>query len=338
MSFGDDFKKYKKRILKLKDSFGEMTEEATKNAIIMPFLVLLGYDVFNPEEVIPEYTCDVAGKKGEKVDYAIVHDSDPVMLIEVKKAGMKLQKAQQSQLFRYFSTNRCRIAVLTNGINYLFFSDINAANVMDDEPFFSFNIIEDDESVYLSSLEQFCKLNLNVKTILSKAIFLKYEKVVEKTILEDLVSPSDEIVKYFLKRPEVNTGTKITAQMIEKFRESTLNAMRKVLGVTVQSKKEIIQQEDPDIKDVPGQIVNVPSVCEECFQIIKDISDKYSTVYSMHNGAHCIMISADNKLIGRLRVSNTSKVRKVRYDFTKYSDSGYKLFLLTSLSQIRDCL
>ena len=149
------------------------------------------------------------------------------------------------------------------------------------------------------------------------------------------MSPSDEIVKYFLKRPEVNTGTKITAQMIEKFRESTLNAMRKVLGVTVQSKKEIIQQEDPDIKDVPGQIVNVPSVCEECFQIIKDISDKYSTVYSMHNAAHCIMISADNKLIGRLRVSDTSKVR---YDFTKYSDSGYKLFLLTSLSQIRDCL
>lgn len=333
MSFSEDFNKYKKRILNLKNSYNEMTEEATKNAIIMPFLILLGYDVFNPEEVIPEYTCDVAGKKGEKIDYAIIHDSEPVILIEVKRAGMKLQKAQQAQLFRYFSTNRCRIAVLTNGINYLFFSDINAANVMDDEPFFSFNILEDDEAVYLSSLEQFCKSNLNVKTILSKAIFLKYEKVVEKTMLEDLTSPSDEIVKYFLKRPEVNTGTKITAQMIEKYRESTKKAMSKVFGVTVQIKPEITHQEDTDMNDVPKQIEIMPSVCEECVKIIKDISNKYSTEYSLHNGTHCIMISSDNKLIGRLRVSNTSNVR---YDFTKYSNSGYKLFLMTNLLQIRD--
>lgn len=354
MSFNDDFKKYKKRILKLKDSFGEMTEEATKNAIIMPLLVLLGYDVFNPEEVIPEYTCDVAGKKGEKVDYAIVNDSEPVMLIEVKKAGMKLQKAQQAQLFRYFSTNRCRIAVLTNGVNYLFFSDINAANIMDDEPFFSFNIVEDDESVYISSLEQFCKSNLNIKTILSKAVFLKYEKVVEKTILEDLISPTDEIVKYFLKRPEVNTGTKITAQMIEKYREPTLNAMRKTLGITIQNTTKSIVSEKPIsdavevsvpntdviedttvIEDSSSVQENIPTVCQECIKFINEISSNYHTEYSIHNGTHCIMITSNDKLIGRLRISNASNIR---YDFTKYNDTGYKLFLLTALSQVKEYL
>lgn len=90
--FADDFRSYKTRVLQYSDKFSEMTEEATKTALIMPFLVLLGYDVFNPNEVIPEYVCDVAGKKGEKIDYVILHDGEPVILIEAKRAGLKLQK------------------------------------------------------------------------------------------------------------------------------------------------------------------------------------------------------------------------------------------------------
>ena len=50
-----------------------LTEEAAKTALVMPFIQALGYDVFNPSEVIPEYTADVGTKKGEKVDYAICH-------------------------------------------------------------------------------------------------------------------------------------------------------------------------------------------------------------------------------------------------------------------------
>lgn len=209
--FKDDFRTFRNKVQQYSDKFDTMTEEATKNAIIMPFLVLLGYDVFDPEEIIPEYTCDVAGKKGEKIDYVILHDGEPTVLIEAKRAGLKLQKQQQGQLYRYFSTNRCRLAVLTNGITYSFFSDINAPNVMDDEPFLSFNILEDDEELFLSSLEQFHKSVFNVKDILTKAVFLKYLKVVEQTLRQDLINPSDELVKYFLSRPEIKTGNRITA-------------------------------------------------------------------------------------------------------------------------------
>ena len=230
MSFTEDFRKYIKKARKIYNNAPDMTEEATKNALVMPFFVSLGYDVFNPDEFVPEYSCDIPGKKGEKIDYAIMKDGEPVMLIEAKRAGMKLQKQQQGQLFRYFSVSRCRIAVLTNGINYLFFSDINSPNIMDDEPFFSFNILEDDESLYFLSLEQFCRENLNFKNILSKAAFLKYEKVVEKTFLHDIENPSDELVKYFLLQPEIKTGNRITAQMIEKHRESTAKALRKLMG------------------------------------------------------------------------------------------------------------
>ena len=117
--------------------------------------------------------------------------------------------------FSYSHTNnRCRLAILTNGITYQFFSDLNAPNVMDDEPFLSFNILEDDPAIYSSPLKQFCKEKFDVKNILSKAIYQKYEKVVEKTLKQDLICPSNELIKYFLSRAEIKTGSRITSQMI----------------------------------------------------------------------------------------------------------------------------
>lgn len=233
MSFIEDFQVYKKRVLDFQDSFKDMTEEATKNALIMPFFSMMGYDVFDPSEFIPEFVCDVGTKKGEKIDYAIMRENEPIILIEAKRAGMKLQKQQHSQLFRYFSVNRSRIAILTNGIQYNIYSDIDAPNVMDNEPFFAFNILEDDEAIYLQSLEQFTKEKFDIKNILSKAIYLKYAKVVEKTLLRDLENPSDELVKYFLTQPEIKPNHRITSQMIEKYRETTAKTIRKIMGVTI---------------------------------------------------------------------------------------------------------
>ena len=106
----------------------------------MPFFAMLGYDVFDTDEFMPEFVCDVGTKKGEKVDYALLKDGEPVILIEAKRAGMKLQKQQQSQLYRYFTVNHCRLAILTNGVTYQVFSDINTPNIMDDDPFLSFNL------------------------------------------------------------------------------------------------------------------------------------------------------------------------------------------------------
>ena len=159
--------------------------KSTKNALIMPFFSMLGYDVFDTIDFTPEFTCDVAAKKGEKIDYAIMKDGEPTMLIECKKAGMKLQKQQQAQLFRYFSTNRCRIAILTNGIIYHFFSDLNAPNIMDDEPFLSFNLLEDDSTIYRSSVQQFQKETFDVKNVISKAVFQKYDRL-DRTHLPEL--------------------------------------------------------------------------------------------------------------------------------------------------------
>jgi len=78
------------------------TEEATKHSMVMPFLQVLGYNIFDPTEVIPEFTADIGIKKGEKVDYAIAFDKEPKILIEVKAARSTLQSKTMSQLLRYF--------------------------------------------------------------------------------------------------------------------------------------------------------------------------------------------------------------------------------------------
>lgn len=313
--FKDDFWTFRNKVQQYSDKLDTMTEEATKNAIIMPFLVLLGYDVFDPEEVIPEYTCDVAGKKGEKIDYVILHDGEPTVLIEAKRAGLKLQKQQQGQLYRYFSTNRCRLAILTNGITYSFFSDINAPNVMDDEPFLSFNILEDDEELFLSSLEQFHKSLFNIKDILSKAVFLKYLKVVEQTLRNDLVSPSDELVKYFLSRPEIKTGNRITAQMIDKHRAATKEAMLKVMGAVISVNSPSMP--DQPINDGLNSIIGALPANNEY---------RSSDIYGVTN----IQVLRDGKVIGRLRMSTYHG--KPRFDYTELGGSG-KLHFLSSVDE-----
>lgn len=117
------------------------TEEATKNALVMPFISALGYDVFNPLEVLPEFTADVGIKKGEKVDYAIKKEQQIIMLMECKWHKNNLASSHASQLYRYFSTTEARFGILSNGIIYQFFSDIDEANKMDSKPFFEFNIL-----------------------------------------------------------------------------------------------------------------------------------------------------------------------------------------------------
>ncbi|MBR0484682.1 MAG: type I restriction enzyme HsdR N-terminal domain-containing protein [Oscillospiraceae bacterium] len=253
MSFEEDFKSYLKRLKKMAVQLPDLTEESTKTALIMPFFSMLGYDVFDASEFMPEFTCDVATKKGEKVDYAILKDGEPVILIEAKRAGMKLQKQQQGQLYRYFSVNRCRIAVLTNGITYQFFSDLNAPNIMDDEPFLSFNLLEDDPALYTSAVSQFCKDKFNIKNVISKAVFQKYSKVVQKTLKEDMIFPSDELVKYFLSRPEVKTGSRITSQMIEKYREATAEAMQKIFNLSAEEFQTDINpvSQDAEMTETP---------------------------------------------------------------------------------------
>ena len=290
MTFAERFEKYKKRISGMSENFSDMTEEATKAALIMPFFSMLGYDVFDPQEFVPEFICDVGTKKGEKIDYAIMNDGEPIILIEAKRAGMKLQKQQQGQLYRYFSVNRSRIAILTNGLQYNIYSDLNSPNVMDDEPFFTFNILNDDPGLFLQSLEQFCKENLDIASILSEAVYLKFFTVVEKTFRRDIEEPSDELVKYFLTRPEIFNGKRITSHIINKYRSVTAEALRKVMGVTINQSAPAENEPLPTIDDIckpePKSTTNLPQEYSAVYNVIASVLGENSFTYSVNNRLH----------------------------------------------------
>jgi len=193
MDFIDQLKQFSTRVDGIRDSL--QTEEATKTAIIMPFFAMLGYDVFNPQEFTPEYTADVGTKKGEKVDYAIMDNGQPVILIEAKWAGQVLDK-HDSQLFRYFGTTNAKFGILTNGIVYKFYTDLDAPNKMDLQPFLEIDITDIKET-QVAELKKFHKANFDVENVLNSASELKYSYAFRELFAKELQSPSDDFLPSF---------------------------------------------------------------------------------------------------------------------------------------------
>lgn len=203
------------------------TEEATKNAFVMPFISLvLGYDVFNPNEVVPEFTADVGTKKGEKIDYAIVRDGEVQILVEAKTVGAPLTLNHASQLFRYFSTTNARIAVLTNGQHYYFYTDLDRPNRMDDKPFLQLDLLDLDESL-VPEIEKLTKESFDLDSVVSAAEELKYIGAVKRALAGQFRDPDDEWVKALTNR--VYDGA-FTQRVREQFRVLVGKAMKQFLA------------------------------------------------------------------------------------------------------------
>ena len=195
MDFKDAILQLADRISKLKDNIA--TEEATKNAFIMPMISALGYDVFNPLEVVPELDCDLVKKKGEKIDYAIIKDGVPILLIECKHIDQDLT-LHDTQLQKYFVASNARFGVLTNGIEYRFYTDLDKQNIMDERPFLVVNMLEISEAE-IEQLKKFHKSYYDVEEILSTAQELKYMTDVKGILNKEFANPSKEFVKYIIR-------------------------------------------------------------------------------------------------------------------------------------------
>ena len=254
------------------------TEEATKNAFIMPFISALGYDVFNPTEVIPEFTSDIGTKKGEKVDYAIKKDDDIIILIECKWSGADLHQDQASQLYRYFSTTEARFAILTNGITYEFYSDIDEPNKMDSRPFFTFNILGFQDH-QINELKKFTKSAFSLDDILTTASTLKYTGAIKKILEEELSNPSEPFVRFFaskifdgrLTKPVIEQFTRIVKEARKQFINEKINErLKSALSANDSSKEEVSPEEiDESSEDSNGIITTEEEI--ESYNIIKAI-------------------------------------------------------------------
>lgn len=242
MEFADKLRALSNRVAQIKDQL--KTEEATKTSIIMPFFQLLGYDVFNPSEFHPEFVSDVGIKKGEKVDYAIMKNDKPVILIEAKWSGESLEK-HDSQLFRYFGTTPAKFAILTNGIIYRFYTDLEEQNKMDLAPFFEFNLLELKDSA-ISELKKFEKQQFDIDVIFNAASELKYSGLVKQFFAGQLEQPSDDFVAFVASN--VYAGRK-TQAIIDKFREIVRRSLNQYISELMNERiKSALEKESKNVQ------------------------------------------------------------------------------------------
>ncbi|URN85824.1 type I restriction endonuclease [Acetobacterium wieringae] len=280
MSFEEKLREFIERVKKTKDSIA--TEEATKTSIVMPFFQILGYDVFNPTEFIPEYTADVGIKKGEKVDYAILLNGELTLLIEAKSINEQLEK-HDSQLFRYFGTTAAKFAILTNGLVYRFYSDLDEQNKMDSSPFFEINLLDISDSEIIE-LKKFCKDNFDLSMILDTASELKYLGLIKKVLKDEFANPSDDFIRFILSQG-VYDGMK-TQNTVEKYRPTVKKSISQYINELVNDKiqnalksdesfepKTVQQFEEVDESSQISSVSNIITTDEEieCFFIIKSI-------------------------------------------------------------------
>lgn len=293
----------------------------------MPFIsTILGYDVFNPLEVVPEFIADVGVKKGEKIDYAIMHGGTVQILIECKKSKEPLRIEHASQLFRYFAVTNARIAILTNGEVYQFFTDLDAPNRMDAKPFLVLDLNEVDETL-IPELMKLSKDEFDLDSIISAAGELKYIGAIKRAIAAEFRQPEDDWVKFLTSK--VYEGP-FTQKVREQFTGLVTKATKQFLNEQVNERLKTAlgspnfpMANDPELAST---VTSEPSVEEdlietgiettleemEGFHIVRAIvcgDVKPSRVVQRDAKSYCAVLLDDNnrKPIARLHFNRTQK-------------------------------
>ena len=310
MDFIEKINQLKERCSATKENL--QTEEATKNALIMPLINALGYDVFNPLEVVPEYIADVGIKKGEKVDYAILKDNKPIILIECKKVDNKALdiKKHATQLIRYFSVTDAKFIILTNGIIYKFFSDIDTQGKLDNEPFFVFNLLDFKES-QIETLMEFSKENFDIDKAFSNAGDLKYIKHFEEVIENEYRCPSDDFVRYLINKANVCEG-RITNNIVEKHKKTTVEAFNLFMSKVMKTSLDFSLNSKQDKKEENKNEVITTLEELEGYAIIKSILSEIidpNRVTYRDNASYFNILLDDNirKRLCLLRLNRSQK-------------------------------
>ncbi|HEX8382795.1 MAG TPA: type I restriction enzyme HsdR N-terminal domain-containing protein [Sphingomonas sp.] len=293
-----------------------LTEEAAKTALVLPFFQALGYDVFNPSEVIPEFTADVGIKKGEKVDYALCSEGRVNILVECKPSSVDLDLKHASQLFRYFATTDARVAILTNGVVYKFFSDTEQPNKMDDKPFFSFSM-DAIRRTDPQTLERFSRSQFDIAAIIAEAGRLKLESLVRLEIEREFAQPSEDWVRLIAKRvsPAQLTaamreqyGALIAASIAQLIRDRVNDRLTSALNVANPAPTELEEGGSDDMSDAGDGVITTDDEIAG-FRIVQAIAARHvdpRRVVIRDSKSYCAILLDDNnrKTIARLHFNS----------------------------------
>ncbi|MEW7292197.1 type I restriction endonuclease [Aquimarina sp. 2304DJ70-9] len=312
MELNNQLKALADKIEQLKDQIE--TEESTKHAFVLPFINLLGYDSFNPTEVVPEFTADLGLKKGEKVDYAIFHDGNPVIIIECKNWKEDLD-VHNSQLARYFHVTHTRFALLTNGIEYRFYTDLDETNIMDEKPFLEFDITNLKENT-IHEISKFHKSNFDIDKIVNNASSLKFTKEIKKLINVELHEPSYDFVRLFAG--QVYSG-RLTERVMEEFTELVKKAFNQTISERVSDRlnsalnKEVEKQQEEELEEEEeySKIVTTEVELEGYRIVVAILRRKVSIDRIVHRDTQSyfgVLLDDNNrKPICRLHLDNNKK-------------------------------
>lgn len=192
-------------------------EAQTRKFLIEPFFNLLNYA---HEDIIPEYEADFGERVSKKVDYAIKLNRKDIIIIECKPLKTKLTDKEAGQLSGYFQNSKnSRIAILTNGKEYRFYSDVALANTMDSRPFYVFDVESYTDSD-IEGLLDFDARIINVIDIISKAQESVFIEDFENTFFKEMTSPSPEFLKMIHKK--MSFKTKYNEERIKELMNSSL--------------------------------------------------------------------------------------------------------------------
>ena len=227
----------------------EGNEEATKMAMIAPVLNALDYNVFNPLEVAPEYTADFGSRRGEAVDYAILMDGAPRIVIECKAMGVAIEKEQLvNQLTRYYAAVHPKVGILTNGADWALYTDVDQSNVMDDQPFLRFNMLTGDAERIARDMALFAKGAFSVSEVGDAARDMKYVRALKERLLSDLNAPSEDYLKYLASAIVGNRR----ANTIESLRPLVRRSFNEVVNDKINARLQgAMMQEPPENQPEP---------------------------------------------------------------------------------------
>jgi len=352
----ESIKQVSQKVKQYKDNIN--TEQSTIQSLIMPFFQALGYDTYNPLEVVPEFTADIAGiSNKEKVDIAIMMNGKPLIVIECKSCNTKLEK-HSGQLTKYFNATDAKFAILTNGIIYQFFTDLDKTNIMDTTPFLEFDILNMKDEL-LPEIMKFHKNHFDTDNILNAAQELKYTRLIKEYLHKQTHEPDKEFVRMIIRDAiyaDKEPKPIVTQKMIDMFMPLTKHSFVHFLNeqATERLQAAIHSRADDDSDDDEAKKANVineqedqkPTTIETTLEelegyaivksILRDMIDADRLTYR-HAQKYMVVLfdNNKNKRICRLWFKGRNKyittpdenMNPVRHDISslndiyKYSDS-----------------
>ncbi len=260
-------------------------EQATIDVFVKPFIRSLGYDDTNPTEVVSQFTADIGTKQGEKVDLAILKDGKAAILIECKHwrvdiSKEDISKKDCSQLFRYFiAVQEAQIGVLTNGIEYKFYTDLKEPNRMDEDPFFQFDMSK-IQLPLVDILENFTKENFDSDNIRSTVMYRKYQEDIKQMLTKQLETPTVDFVKFFYDAIKPQMGEQDFADVVKRAFNKLIDEQRQKVPngsgeqedeASKEGKKKLARPTNLKVTMPDGEIIHHHNGKETYIEVLEEL-------------------------------------------------------------------